>query len=415
MILLSHPTANQNVRQTALALAEAGLLGEFWTCVNWRPGSLLDRSLDGIPRLRDELRRRSFPEKLAPFLRTLSWREWGRQFASQLGWKSLTREELGFFSVDAVYSSLDCRVARRLSQPSNFRAVYAYDAGALATFREAKRRGYKCIYEHPIIYWRKVRELQREEAELHPEWAPTLGALADSNEKLARKDEEISLSDLVIVASSFSRESLSTAPTLHAPVRVIPYGTDSLAEKAPPNEYKTKLRVLFVGSLTQAKGLGYLLEAVARLKGRIEFTLIGRRVSDSIPSPALLNTYRWIPSLPHGELLAEMSRHDVLVLPSLHEGFGLVMSEAMSQGLVVITTPHTAGPDLLTDGVDGYLVPIRSADAIEEKLSLLAGDRDRLIAMQQAAREKAAASTWENYRQGIVRVAREVMEKGETA
>jgi glycosyltransferase involved in cell wall biosynthesis len=105
-----------------------------------------------------------------------------------------------------------------------------------------------------------------------------------------------------------------------------------------------------------------------------------------------------------------MSRHDVLVLPSLHEGFGLVMTEAMGQGLVVITTPHTAGPDLITDGVDGFLVPIRSAAAIEERLALLLRDRDRLRAMQEEAREKALARTWENYRQHLVRLAREVVD-----
>jgi glycosyltransferase involved in cell wall biosynthesis len=137
-------------------------------------------------------------------------------------------------------------------------------------------------------------------------------------------------------------------------------------------------------------------------------------VSHVIPPPAVLDKYRWLPSLPHDELLAEMSRQDVLVLPSLHEGFGLVMSEAMSQGLVVLTTPHTAGPDLIADGVDGFLIPIRSADAIEEKLALLAHDRERLAAMQEAARRKAASMTWENYRQGVVRVAREVMKKGDT-
>ncbi len=414
MILLSHPTANQNVRQTALALAEAGLLAEFWTCVNWRQGGWLDRSLGVASPLRNELRRRSFPAELAPFLRTFAWREWGRQFAGQLGWPGLTRDESALFSVDAVYLSLDRRVARRLATPPPMRAVYAYDAGALASFREAKRRGMKCIYEHPIIYWRKVREFQEEEAELHPEWAPTLGALTDSEEKLARKDEELSLADLVITASSFSKTSVALAPHLKAPVHVIPYGTNSLGRNSRPKEAARALRVLFVGALTQAKGLGYLLEAVARLEGEIEFTLIGRRVSEAIPAPAMLDKYRWIPSLPHDQLLAEMACHDVLVLPSLHEGFGLVLSEAMSAGLVVITTPHTAGPDLITEGADGFLVPIRSADAIEEKLALLAYDRDRLAAMQEAAREKAASSTWENYRQGIVRVAREVMEKGGT-
>lgn len=414
MILLSHPTANQNVRQTALALAQAGLLSEFWTCVNWRRGGLLDRSLGISGRLRNELRRRSFPAELAPFLHTFAWREWGRQFAGQLGWTRLTRGEHSLFSVAAVYLSLDRRVARRLTNPSPIRAVYAYDDGALASFQEAKRRGIKCIYEHPIVYWRKIRQFQQEEAELHPEWAPTLGALTDSEEKLARKDEELALADLVITASTFSKESVALAPGLRAPVCVVPYGTHSLGKEPRPKEAARALRVLFVGALTQAKGLGYLLEAVTRLEGEIEFTLIGRRVSDAIPAPAVLDKYRWIPSLPHDQLLEEMARHDVLVLPSLHEGFGLVMTEAMSEGLVVITTAHTAGPDFIADGADGFLVPIRSAGAIEEKLALLAHDRDRLSAMQEAARDKAASSTWENYRQGIVRVAREVMEKAGT-
>ncbi len=415
MILLSHPTANENVRQTALALAEAGLLEEFWTCLNWRQGSLLDRSLGGAGRMRNELRRRSFPAALAPFLHTHAWREWGRHFAGRVGWPGLTKGERGLFSVDAVYLSLDRRVARRLAtSPAGLRAVYAYDAGALSTFREAKRRGLQCIYEHPIVYWRKVRQFQREEAELQPAWASTLGALADSDEKLARKDEELALADLVITASTFSKESLAAAPRLSAPVQVLPYGTSTIAQERQPNESGAPLRVLFVGSLTQAKGLGYLLEAVAQLGRAIEFTLIGRRVSETMPAPALLTKYRWIPSLPHDELLAEMSRHDVLVLPSLHEGFGLVMSEAMSQGLVVITTPHTAGPDLIADGLDGFLVPIRSAPAIEEKLALLAQDRDRLASMQEGARRKAAFFTWENYRQAIVRVAREVVGKAGT-
>lgn len=410
MILLSHPTANQNVRQAVLALAEADLLAEFWTCVNWRRDRFLDRLLSFAPAIREELRRRSFAGEIAPFIRTLAWREWGRQLAGQLGWRSLTKEETGFFGIDAVYRALDHRVARRLTTAKNLRAVYAYDGGALETFRAAKRRGLRCIYEHPIIYWQKVRELQREEAERQPEWAPTLGALADSAEKLAAKDEELALADLVVVPSSFSSESLASRG-LQATVRVLPYGTNSSGQEALEHSPNEKLRVLFVGSLTQAKGLAYLFDAVGRLAPQVDFTLVGRRVSATVPTPALLSRYHWIPSLPHPQLLLEMARHDVLVLPSLHEGFGLVLSEAMSQGLTIITTSHTAGPDLITDGVEGFIVPIRSADALEEKLAVLVRDRDRLRAMQEAARRRAAGLTWENYRQAIVQVAREVVEK----
>jgi glycosyltransferase involved in cell wall biosynthesis len=104
-----------------------------------------------------------------------------------------------------------------------------------------------------------------------------------------------------------------------------------------------------------------------------------------------------------------MRRHDVLVSPSLHEGFGLVLGEAMAQGLVVIATAHSAAPDLMEDGVDGFIIPIRSCDAIVEKLELLLREPARLREMKQAACRKAQAHSWEAYRRALVRLAREVV------
>ena len=353
---------------------------EFWTGVNWKRDGFLDRLAGFSPRVRSELRRRSFLPELAPFVRTDPAREWLRLAAEQLGWKRLTRDERAPFSIDAVYRSLDRRVAERIASGLTIKAVYAYDDGALASFRAARERGIKCIYEHPVVSWRVVRQLQREEAELHPEWAPTLGALRDSEEKLARKDEELALADVVVTASSFARESVLRAPRLKAPVAVIPYGTQRRAQfQATRVGLERKVACPFRRRAQPGKRPRLPASKRSRAgSARSSSPLIGRRVSPTIPAPSLLDKYRWIPSLPHDELLQEMSRHDVLVLPSLHEGFGLVMTEAMAQGLVVITTPHTAGPDLITDGVDGFIVPIRSAAAIEEKLALLLREPDRL-------------------------------------
>jgi glycosyltransferase involved in cell wall biosynthesis len=161
--------------------------------------------------------------------------------------------------------------------------------------------------------------------------------------------------------------------------------------------------------LSQAKGLKYLLEAAAKLERQIDLTLVGKRVSPLIPTPSVLDKHRWIPSLPYNDLLREMARHDVLVLPSLHEGFGLVIGEAMAQGLVVIATPHSAAPDLIDDGVDGFLIPIRSTEAIVEKLELLLQEPARLREMKLAARRKAQTHSWEAYRRALVRLAREVV------
>src|SRR5207248_4469820 len=214
VILLSHPIANENVRQAAWALREAGLLSEFWTCVHWRKDGLADRIVSDS--MRSQLRRRAFPTELAPFVKTFPWREFGRHFSSRLGLNWLTKHETGFFSMDAVFRSFDRHVARRLSSVNGIKAVQAYEDGAMESFRIAKSLGLKCIYDHPIVYWRKVRELESEQAQLTPEWAPTLRALSDSDEKLARKDAELALADIVLTPSAFAKGSLAQAPNLKA-------------------------------------------------------------------------------------------------------------------------------------------------------------------------------------------------------
>lgn len=394
-MILSHPTGNQNVRNAALAIARAGMLDEFWTCIQWREGGVIDRVVPA--NLRSELRRRSFPLELSPFIRTWPVREWGRQVAGRLGASRFANGESAPFSVDAVYDSLDRRVARRLITGKRVDAVYAYDGGALKSFRAAKQEGIITIYEHPITHWRKVRRLQEEEADLHPEWRPTLRALLDSAEKFDRKDEEIALADLIIAPSAFARDSLSAAPINNAPIHIIPYGAPPLAAERESRASKDKLKVLFVGGLSQAKGLGYLLEAAQNLESAIELTLIGQRLSPSIPSPEALSRWRWFPSLAHSGVIEQMAVHDVLVLPSLHEGFPLVLLEAMSQSLPVIASHNTGAGDLIVDGREGFLIPIRSADAIQEKLEILIRDRMKLREMAKAARQTAGRCSWEAY------------------
>ncbi len=89
-----------------------------------------------------------------------------------------------------------------------------------------------------------------------------------------------------------------------------------------------------------------------------------------------------------------MARHDVFVfpLPSIFEAFGLVILEAMSQVLPVITVPETAGPDLIDDSKNGFIVPIRSAEAIAQRLDLLSIDLCLLAEMKQVARAAAVAN-----------------------
>ena len=412
MILFSHPTGNANVRHAAQALEEAGLLGEFWTCVSWNPETPINRLIPA--RLRSQLCRRALPELLRGKVRHVPWREAGRMLASSRGIRALTGHESGIFSIDAVYRSLDRNVARRVARGAAITGVYAYEDGASETFAAAKARGLKCLYDLPIGYWRAAHALYAEEREREPQWAGTLTGTLDSPEKLARKDEELRLADAVFVASSFTKKTIECAPgLLQKPVHVISYGSPLLPPPAAFAPAGGKLKVLFVGSLGQRKGLSYLLEAIALLGERVELTLVGTKTtSDCAPLNDALKRHRWIPTLPHEEVLREMGRNDVFVFPSLFEGFGLVLLEAMSQGLPVITTENTAGPDLITEGESGFIVPIRSAQAIGEKLDLLARDAGLLSAMKTAARETAVRHTWTQYRARLATAVLAEMQKG---
>ena len=141
MILLSHPTANQNVRQAALALAATGLLDEFWTCILWRQGSLLDQLIALVPPVKKELRRRSFPTELAPFIHSYPWRELGRLLTSKLGLANLSKEERSPLSIDSVYRSFDQRVALHLHHCLRARSACSDVRRDTRGAREADCRG----------------------------------------------------------------------------------------------------------------------------------------------------------------------------------------------------------------------------------------------------------------------------------
>jgi alpha-maltose-1-phosphate synthase len=403
-VLLVHPTGNPNVRQTALALEQTGMLAGFETTIAWQPGGLLERLLPSG--LRGELARRSYPGIPPDLIHTHAWRECVRLLAIRQGWRNLIRHETGRFSFDAVSRTLERDVAARIRAGERVAGVYAYDACALDIFAAAKERGVRCIFDLPTGHYRVAVRITEEERELRPEWAATLAGIHDSAEKLARKDEELALADAVIVASTFTAETLKEFPRpITAPIFRIPYGAPPVGEPRAITRREDPLRVLFVGQMGHRKGLGYVIDAIDvldRVGVRTKLTLLGRPLAVPPVLQKAFEQHRWIESAPHGDVLRLMREHDVLVFPSLFDGFGLVILEAMAQGTVVIATPHTAAPDLLDDGRDGYIVPIRSADAIAARLTALAEDRDLLARMSEAARQSAARRSWDGYRLAMI-------------
>jgi glycosyltransferase involved in cell wall biosynthesis len=92
-----------------------------------------------------------------------------------------------------------------------------------------------------------------------------------------------------------------------------------------------------------------------------------------------------------------MAQHDVLLFPTLFDGFGLVITEALSQGLPVITTLHSGAPECVRDGIEGFIVPIRDPCAIAQRLEQLLNNPDQLTSMREACLHRSAELSWASY------------------
>jgi glycosyltransferase involved in cell wall biosynthesis len=293
-------------------------------------------------------------------------------------------------------------------------SYYAYDAFRIQEGGEGYGEGYFAprpeyrflfqVHPHP----QAVRQILLDELEAVPQASDSLEReyeLGLPTEELARLAQEPMLANGWVAASSYTAQTLAAEGIPTDRIHVVPYGVDSqvFTRRASSPDPGGPLKVIYVGSLVQRKGLTYLLEAVRLLNTKsLEVVLCGRGYMDE----ALLAGYRDVDiqvnhGLPTSQLVLRIQASDLLAFPSLAEGFGHVVLESMSCGVPVVATSHTCGPDVMVDGEHGFIIPLRDSCAIAEKLAWGLDHRSELAAMGRAAADRARLFTWARFRQGI--------------
>jgi glycosyltransferase involved in cell wall biosynthesis len=331
-------------------------------------------------------------------------REWVRLVAPRAGARWITRHETGWASTDAVYRDFDRWVARQIARERNAGVIYAYEDAAEASFVAGRELGWRRFYDLPIAYWETSHRLLAEEAERWPAWNDTLESTRNSPGKLARKTRELELADTVICPSEFVARSLPSEARTKKRIVIARFGSPTPRQTRPDGPGGARLRVLFVGSMSQRKGLADLFAAMKQLGRRdVELVVLGSPVA----APGFYRSeypgFTYERPRPHADVLALMATCDVFCLPSIVEGRALVVQEAMSAGLPAIVTGNTGADDAVEEGKNGFVVPIRSAGAIAERLAWLADHRDALPAFSAAAKASAARFTWDAYGDSVLR------------
>lgn len=405
MILVSHPTGNTFVRALLSGLQQLQRLGSYATSLGFAGSPAWSALLPNGFKKEIERRAYELPEDR---LRSFPWREMGRLVSQRLKVSAPLRHETGWASVDAVYRSLDSKVAQllpRWKRQYQLTSVHAYEDGALATLRAARNEGLLAGYDLPIAYWETSRRLLEGEAARLPAWEPTLVGTRDSEEKLQRKTEELQAADLVVCPSQFVLNSIPESLRAGRRCIVAKFGSPPSrpGKPSPLRSPGAPLRVLFAGSMTQRKGLADLFEAVNRLnRSDVELVVMGSPIADMSFYRSQCASFRYEAPRPHEAVLQLMESCDVFCLPSIVEGRALVQQEAMSCGLPLIVTPNAGAEDLIDEGVTGFLVPPASPDAIADRIAWFADHRDAIPEMGRAALTKAAELTWAQYAHTII-------------
>lgn len=255
---------------------------------------------------------------------------------------------------------------------------------------------------HPDRLQRELKEL----AQRYPEW---LGgpATRDVNVRAA-EEQEHALAHRIVVGGSFARTTLLEAGVAEDRIRVNPYGVDpaAFARSAPPgNDKRRPLHFLFAGTVSARKGVPVLLEAWAAanlpdaelwIAGHIE-----RRLRPLIPE---LRGLRLLGHVPRAQMPDLYAQADVFVLPSVFEGFGLVLLEAVAAGLPVITTPHTGGADFLPHPDLGQLVDAGSVDALVAALRRWANYPPDPVTVRASAMSLLERFSWGAYGERWIRI-----------
>ena len=175
--------------------------------------------------------------------------------------------------------------------------------------------------------------------------------------------------DFIAIPSQFVKDTFLQQGVAEEKLIHVPFGVDLTHFYPAPKEDNT-FRIIHCGGISIRKGVHYLLQAFAELNlPGAELWLIGSMTDEIKPflrkwgSPAI----RHQGPFPERELHKYYSQGSVFCLASIEEGLAMVQVQAMACGLPVICTTNTGGADIVRDGRDGFILPIRDVDRPERK------------------------------------------------
>lgn len=265
-------------------------------------------------------------------------------------------------------------VAGQISREHDWDFILAWSGVALEVL-QSKLRG------SPFRAVSRASSHIRTQARLLQEEAQRTGARQDGSSRwmIEREESEYARADGILVLSSFAERSFLDEGVPAEKLAVLPLGARMERFRAPPQIVEARcrriqagepLRVLNVGAISFRKGLTDFAAVATTLEHEnFDFRWVGPAAPEAAhPIADSSNKVTFLPHAPEASLPAVYAWGDVFLFPTIEDGYPVVLGQAAAGGLPIITTTNCSGPDLVSEGKTGWIVPIRSVAAIVERL-----------------------------------------------
>lgn len=301
------------------------------------------------------------------------------------------------WKVDPFFTNslFDSRVAHQLKRDSNYRALVCWSGMSIKAMRQAKRDGKLVVLE------RGSSHIDFQISLLEDEYTRWGFQFRRDNRVIDQEREEYALADHITIPSEFVRSTFLEKGISETKLFKNNFGSNNYFQPTQPK--RMKFTIVYVGNLSLRKGLPYLFQALQQLEldpTHYDVWFIGKvqkEINAMLPAVNRSN-WKFFGHVNNYQLPDLISQCSVAVHPSLEEGLSMVIPQLMSCGVPVIATSNTGGADIMEDGRNGFIVPIRSAEAIAEKLKLLFQQPEKLLSMQAHAQQFGQQfGTWDKY------------------
>ncbi|MEZ4843454.1 MAG: glycosyltransferase family 4 protein [Bacteroidia bacterium] len=391
-VLIAHPGTQHSHRLVSI-LYQNGYLFKFYTGIAISKETRFHQFIDMLPfKIRTKLSGRIIEKVPANFIRNF----WCNELLAYLLLKIGINPSRVFYTRNKIFQHLISKKAIREAD-----IIIGFDTASWHLSEMCKRSGKKFILDYSSIEPNFKNQICVKINNQFPQWSDMLQPKQNKLLDLERLEQKNA--DKIVVASSFTKKSMSQNLSSYEKICIIPYGVDTDFFK-PSKKIgvidKKKVDFVFVGKIDAKKGIPLLLEAWKDefIYKNSTLTLIGE--VDNRTKSLIENVSKDIKitgKLSRIDLANSLNNFTVMVFPSYFEGFGLVILEGLASGLPVITTRNTGGLDIIENMKDGIIITEGDIGGLIDAVSFYINNIDNYPLYSNYARKKSEVYSWNLY------------------